>query len=60
MISISKFSGLEDAGLKLYRSQASKTKSKIESVDDFLTLKNEKSTFVYVLSWFNPKPTICH
>jgi len=52
--------GLEDAGLKLYRSQASKTKSKIESVDDFLTLKNEKSTFVYVLSWFNPKPTICH
>lgn len=52
--------GLENVGLKLYRSQASKTKSKLESVDDFLTLQNEKNTFMYVLSWLNPKPTICH
>lgn len=54
------FKGLENVGLKLYRSQASKTKSKLESVDDFLTLQNEKNTFMYVLSWLNPKPTICH
>ena len=52
--------GLEHAGLKLYRSQQSKTKTKLESVDDFLTLQNEKSTFMYVLAWLNPNPSICH
>ena len=54
------FLGLENVGLKLFRSQQSKTKTKLESVDDFLTLQNEKSTFMYVLSWLNPNPTICH
>ena len=54
------FKGLENVGLKLFRSQQSKTKTKLESVDDFLTLQNEKSTFMYVLSWLNPNPTICH
>lgn len=52
--------GLENVGLKLFRSQQSKTKTKLESVDDFLTLQNEKNTFMYVLSWLNPNPTICH
>ena len=52
--------GLENAGLKLFKSQQSKTKTKLESVDDFLTLAHDKSTFMYVLSWVNPNPTICH
>ena len=52
--------GLENVGLKLFKSQQSKTKTKLESVDDFLTLNSDKSTFMYVLSWVNPNPTICH
>ena len=52
--------GLENVGLKLFKSQQSKTKTKLESVDDFLTLNSDKSTFMYVLSWLNPNPTICH
>ena len=52
--------GLENVGFELWRVQGSKSKSKLETIDDFVTLDKEKNTFMYTVSFINPKPSLCN
>jgi len=58
--SYSVLKGLENVGFKLWRSQASKSKTKLETIDDFLSLDKDKVTFMYTLSFINTNPRQCH
>ena len=58
--SYSVLKGLENVGFKIWRSQASKSKTKLETIDDFLALDKDKVTFMYTLSFINTNPRQCH
>ena len=51
--------GLEEVGMILWRVQPSKSKSKLDDVQDLLALENDKSTFMFSASFINQKPMVC-